>query len=236
MCCYKKIIIKIYKSNSICLDNNCQNYNNKFINHMDNKTYQNKTDEQLIELLRQGESEIMDFLLEKYKNLVRMKAKTMFLLGGDTDDLIQEGMIGLFKAIRDYSPDKESSFSTFASLCITRQIYKAVEAASRKKHGPLNTYVSLSVEDDTEGSGQLQNQLKAPLLNNPENMVINQENMDQFLEELDKALSPMERQVMNLYLSGNDYHQIAKILDKSEKSIDNALQRMKQKIREIKPW
>lgn len=201
---------------------------------MNNESYKSKTDEELIELLRTGESDIMDYLLEKYKNLVRMKANTMFLLGGDTDDLIQEGMIGLFKAIRDYKPDMDSSFSTFASLCITRQIYKAVEAASRKKHGPLNTYVSLSVEDDTEGNNQLQSQLKASSLNNPESLLINQEEMEQFLESLNSVLSPMERQVMNLHLSGNNYHQIAKILGKPEKSIDNALQRMKQKISRLR--
>lgn len=191
------------------------------------------TDENLIELLRAGESDVMDFLMEKYKYLVRMKANTMFLLGGDTDDLIQEGMIGLFKAVRDFRPDKDSSFATFASICVTRQIYKAVEAASRKKHGPLNTYVSLSVEDDTE-NGQMQGPFKASSINNPENMLIDQESVEQFLEELDRVLSPMERQVMNLHLSGHNYHQIAEILGKSEKSIDNALQRMKQKIGKLR--
>lgn len=196
--------------------------------------YENKSDEELIAQFRAGEADVMDYLMEKYKNLVRMKANTMFLLGGDTDDLIQEGMIGLFKAIRDFKPDKDSSFSTFASICITRQIYKAVEAASRKKHGPLNTYVSLSVEDDTEGNGQIHYQLKASSLSNPENMLINQEEMEQFLENLHRVLSPMERQVLNLHLAGNNYHQIAEILGKSEKSIDNALQRMKQKISKIR--
>ena len=197
---------------------------------MNIRLYEDKTDEELLGMFRAGDPDIMDYLMEKYKNMVRMKANTMFLLGGETDDLIQEGMIGLFKAIRNFNPEKESSFSSFASLCITRQIYKAVEAASRKKHGPLNTYVSLSVEDETESSHQLQNQWKASSLNNPENLLINQEEMEQFLETLNNTLSPLERQVMNMYLSGKNYHQIAEILGKSEKSIDNALHRMKQKI------
>ncbi|MBQ8662718.1 MAG: RNA polymerase sporulation sigma factor SigH [Eubacterium sp.] len=201
---------------------------------MNNEQYNSKTDEELIVQLRAGDDNVMDYLMEKYKNLVRMKANTMFLLGGDTDDLIQEGMIGLFKAVRDFKPDRDSSFATFASICITRQIYKAVEAASRKKHGPLNTYVSLSVEDDTEGNGPLQEHLKASSLDNPENMLINQEEMEQFLEELNRVLSPMERQVLHLHLAGNNYHQIAQILGKSEKSIDNALQRMKQKISKLR--
>lgn len=201
---------------------------------LNNEQYVNVTDEVLIERLRAGESDVMDYLMEKYKHLVRMKANTMFLLGGDTDDLIQEGMIGLFKAVRDYKPDKDSSFATFASICVTRQIYKAVEAASRKKHGPLNTYVSLSVEDDTEGKGHLWQQPMASNTNDPEHMVINQEEMEQFLEKLNQSLSPLERQVMHLHLAGNNYHQIAKILEKSEKSIDNALNRMKNKITKLR--
>lgn len=196
--------------------------------------YENKTDEELLELYRAGEADVMDYLLEKYKYVVRMKANTMFLLGGETDDLIQEGMIGLFKAIRDYRPDKDSSFATFAGLCITRQIYKAVEAASRKKHGPLNSYVSLSPGDDSELTNQIHCQLKAPSLNNPENLLINQEEMEHFLEMLNQSLSPLEQQVLDLYLSGNNYHQIAEILEKPEKSIDNALQRMKQKIHRLR--
>lgn len=201
---------------------------------MKTQPYHNKTDEELILLLREGDSDIMDFLLEKYKYLVRMKANTMFLLGGDTDDLIQEGMIGLFKAIRDFDQAKESSFSTFASLCISRQIYKAVESASRKKHGPLNTYVSLSVEEDTGGNDKWQSPLQASSESNPEHMLIHQESMEQFLNKVNQVLSPMERQVMKLYLEGHDYHQIAQTLDKPEKSIDNALQRMKKKISSLR--
>ena len=120
-----------------------------------NKEYQGQPDEMLIEILRGGQPELMDFILEKYKFLVRKRAKAMFLIGGDTDDLIQEGMIGLFKAIRDYQKEKDASFFHFADLCITRQIYHAVEASQRKKHQPLNSYVSLSAELGEEGGGAL---------------------------------------------------------------------------------
>ncbi len=200
---------------------------------MNEKFYENQSDEELIAKLRTGETDVMDYLMEKYKHLVRMKANTMFLLGGDTDDLIQEGMIGLFKAVRDFKPDKDSSFATFAGICITRQIYKAIEAASRKKHGPLNTYVSLSVDEDMR-NGQVQSQLGASSVNDPENMLINQEELEQFLNDLNQALSPMEQQVLELHLAGQNYRQIAQILGKTEKSIDNALQRMKQKIGKLR--
>lgn len=207
------------------------------------RDWQNKTDEELIALLREQQTEgdlqaapdreqIMDFLLEKYKNLVRKKANALFLLGGDTDDLIQEGMIGLFKAIRDYDPAGGSSFYSFAGLCITRQMYKAVEAAARKKHSPLNTYISLSGNEEPDGDVvQLESALQ--IEGNPEHILVHQEQMEQLLDQMQEALSPMEGQVLNLYLSGNNYHQIAKILDKPEKSIDNALQRIRQKVKKL---
>ena len=201
---------------------------------MDMEKYRDKTDEELIELLRAGQSEIMDFLLEKYKNLVRKKANAMFLLGGDTDDLIQEGMIGLFKAIRDYDTKKGGNFFGFANLCVNRQIYSAVEAAARKKHGPLNSYISLSGGDGEDadtvlfGSGLI-NQNK-----NPESLLIGQEDLDLFWETLEEKLSDMERQVLDAYLSGMNYRQIAEKFEKTEKSIDNALQRIKHKISKIK--
>lgn len=201
---------------------------------METERFQDKTDEELIEMLRKGQSEIMDFLLEKYKNLVRKKANAMFLLGGDTDDLIQEGMIGLFKAIRDYDTQKGGNFFGFASLCVNRQIYSAVEAASRKKHGPLNSYISLSGEEGEDADAVL---LDSGLLNqnkNPENLLISQEDLDTFLENLDEKLSNMERSVLEAYLSGMNYRQIAEKYGKTEKSIDNALQRIKNKIFLIK--
>lgn len=148
----------------------------------------------------------------------------MFLIGGEQEDLIQEGMIGLFNAVRDYQPDKNASFATFAALCVERQIYKAIEISGRQKHKPLNSYISLSEEDgplkDTEDTSQ----------QNPETIVISQENAQQMLEDIREALSPMENQVLNYYLEGADYHQIAKKMNKPPKSIDNALQRIRAKI------
>lgn len=195
--------------------------------------YQNLSDEQLIEKLRAGETKWMDYLLDKYKPLVRKKANAMYLIGGETDDLIQEGMIGLFKAIRDYDAGKEASFSSFAQLCVSRQIYSAVEASNRKKHTPLNTYVSFYSQADEEGKS-LAETLVSDDLYNPEELMIDQENVHFFWEKLKEHLSAMERQVLDEYLSGLNYQQIAEKMGKSPKAIDNALQRIKGKIVTVK--
>ncbi len=192
--------------------------------------YQNLSDEQLIERLRDGDDKIMDYILGKYKPLVLGKANAMYLIGGDTDDLIQEGMIGLFKAIRDYRADRESSFFHFAELCITRQLYSAVEASNRKKHAPLNSYVSLYSKMDEEGKS-LAETLPTDGMDDPEEMVIEQENIELFWENVRKRLSPLERKVLDAYLTGLNYRQIAEQLGKSPKTIDNALSRIKSKIR-----
>lgn len=192
--------------------------------------YQNLSDEQLIERLRDGDDKIMDYILGKYKPLVLGKANAMYLIGGDTDDLIQEGMIGLFKAIRDYRADRESSFFHFAELCITRQLYSAVEASNRKKHAPLNSYVSLYSKTDEEGKS-LAETLPTDGMDDPEEMVIEQENIELFWENVRKRLSPLERKVLDDYLTGLNYRQIAEQLGKSPKVIDNALSRIKSKIR-----
>jgi len=192
--------------------------------------YQKLTDEQLIEELRQGDEKVMDYILDKYKPLVRKKANAMYLIGGDTDDLIQEGMIGLFKAIRDYNREKESSFFHFAELCISRQIYTVVEASNRKKHAPLNSYISLYSGTNEEGI-VLADSLTAAVSDNPEQLMIDQENMLLFLERVKDCLSKMESQVLDYYLSGLNYQQIAEEMGKSPKAIDNALQRIKAKIR-----
>ncbi len=181
------------------------------------------SDEELILHLRDGENEIMDYLMDKYKNLVRKKAKVMFLIGGDTDDLIQEGMIGLFKAIRDYRSDKDSTFYHFAELCISRQMYTAIEASNRKKHAPLNSYISLS-EPESGGIGEL-------LETNPEQMIIDRENVAQIKERIEKSLSDMEKEVLAYYMQGMNYVQIAELMERSPKSIDNALQRIKNKLK-----
>lgn len=192
--------------------------------------YQNFSDEQLIEKLRKGDERLMDYILDKYKPLVRKKANAVFLIGGETDDLMQEGMIGLFKAVRDYDVAKESSFFHFAELCITRQLYKAVEASNRKKHAPLNSYVSFYAETGKEGH-LLADTLPAGIMGNPEQMMIDQENVIYFWERLKKRLSKMECEVLDEYLQGLNYQQIAEKMGKSPKAIDNALQRIKGKIR-----
>ena len=194
------------------------------------ETYQNFKDEELIEKLRAGDEKIMDFILDKYKPLVRKKANTMYLIGGDTDDLIQEGMIGLFKAIRDFDAQKETSFYHFADICIGRQIYTAVESSNRKKHAPLNSYVSLYSGTNEEGV-VLADSLTTGSMENPEQMMIDQENLVLFLEQLKERLSKMEGQVLDYYLAGLNYQQIAGQMGKSAKAIDNALQRIKAKVK-----
>ncbi len=194
------------------------------------ETYQELSDEELIKRLRLGDEKIMDFVLDKYKPLVRKKANAMFLIGGDTDDLIQEGMIGLFKAIRDFKEEKEASFFSFAQLCITRQIYSAVEASNRKKHAPLNSYVSFYSETSEEGQ-PLAELLESERTDNPEQRMIEQESFEQFLGKVRGSLSKMECAVLDEYLSGLNYQQIAEKMGKSPKTIDNALQRIKTKIK-----
>lgn len=194
------------------------------------ENYQNLRDEELIEQLRNGDEKIMEFILAKYKPLVRKKANAMYLIGGDTDDLIQEGMIGLFKAIRDYNKEKESSFYHFAELCINRQIYTMVEASNRKKHAPLNSYVSLYSGTNEEGI-VLADSLTSGPTENPEQRMIDQENMVLFMDRLKERLSKMEGQVLDYYLAGLNYQQIAAEMGKSPKAIDNALQRIKAKVK-----
>ena len=194
------------------------------------KQYDGIKDEELISRFKNGESEILDYLMEKYKNMVRKKARTMFLIGGENDDLIQEGMIGLFKAIRDYRSDRETSFFHFAELCINRQLYSAVEASNRKKHAPLNSYVSFYSEVSEEGQ-PLAEYLESERSDNPEQRMIDQENFELFLKKVRQSLSKMECEVLDDYLSGLNYQQIAEKMKKSPKAIDNALQRIKTKIR-----
>ena len=194
--------------------------------------YEAFSDEELIEKLRQGEDDITDYILEKYKPLVRKKTIAMYLIGGETEDLIQEGMIGLFKAIRDYKPDKDASFYHFAELCINRQLYSALEASNRKKHQPLNSYISLSEQEHPDAVAA---ELLVDKESGPEQTVIEQEVWEEYKKRLAQMLSRMENQVLQYYLDGNHYIQIAEMMGKSPKSIDNALQRIRQKIRQMKP-
>ena len=191
---------------------------------MDN--YEQFTDEELIERLRDGEQELEDYLMEKYKGMVLKKAHAMFIVGGEREDLIQEGMIGLFRALRDYQPGKSATFATFANLCVERQIYKAIEMSGRLKNKPLNSYISLSEEE-------------SPILDSlafeqqdPEAIVIDRENVNVMQEKIRQHLSRFETRVLDSYLEGMTYTQIAEAMGKSPKSIDNALQRIRGKIRE----
>ena len=190
------------------------------------------TDEELIQMIREGHTEIADYIMEKYKPLVRKKTNAMYLIGGETEDLIQEGMIGLFKAIRDFNPEKEVSFFAFADICITRQLYSALEASNRKKHIPLNTYISFSNQEGEDGVN-LEEMITEQTIS-PEQIMIEQERKEEFFKKLDEKLSKMERKVLYLYLEGNSYTQIAEIMDKTPKSIDNTLQRIRGKVKELK--
>lgn len=195
--------------------------------------YETMTDEQLIQNLRKGEAGITDYIMDKYKFLVKQKAKAMYLLGGENDDLIQEGMIGLFKAVRDYNPDQKTSFYSFAELCVSRQMYTAIKTSQRQKHMPLNSYVSIYESNDEsreEAQPPLIEQLQTEKDNNPEELFLNKEYYAMMEQELKQNLSALESRVLYLHLLGEDYQRIAKLLDKSPKSIDNALQRIKGKM------
>lgn len=194
------------------------------------KKYDEMTDEQLIGFLRSGEKEITDYIMDKYKFLVKKKAKAMFLLGGENDDLIQEGMIGLFKAVQDYDESMETSFYSFADLCISRQMYTAIEASQRQKHIPLNSYVSLYDEGEDQ---PLIESIESLNDRNPEDLFLDKEYLQMIKKELEQNLSGLENRVLYLRLQGIDYQTIAKLLDKSSKSIDNALQRIKNKTEKI---
>ncbi|MDE7222843.1 MAG: RNA polymerase sporulation sigma factor SigH, partial [Acetatifactor sp.] len=194
------------------------------------------SDEELIDRLRGGESRITDYIMDKYKNLVRSKAKSMYILGGDNEDLIQEGMIGLFKAIRDYDCGRDASFYTFADLCISRQMYTAVRASNRQKHWPLNTYVSLNGNGHSHEENEeleLAESLSQDQDQNPETLFIDRERVEYLEKQIDKELSGFEKQVLDLYLTGMSYSQIARVLGREEKSTDNALQRLKAKIKRM---
>lgn len=200
------------------------------------KKYENIPDEQLIRRLRDGETAIMDYIISKYKYLVIRAAKAIYLIGGENDDLIQEGMIGLFKAVRDFDTNQETSFYSFAELCISRQMYTAIKLSQRQKHMPLNTYVSLydiKKSDFDDKQSPLIEQLEIETNNNPEELFLDKERMQMLVEELNERLSDMERRVLHLHLQGEDYRSIAELLDQSPKSIDNALQRIRQKMRTI---
>lgn len=194
-------------------------------------------DEDLIKLYREGRKDVIDLLIKRYKGFVRNKIKVSFLVGVDKDDLIQEGMIGLFKAICDYNPDKESSFKSFATLCVTRQISTAFKKVTRQKHMPLNQSISLSgsihrSQEDDEMT--LQDIIKNHVSQTPEDEIISKETIEDINEYIEAVLSELEIQVLNYHMEGKNYRDIAVLLNKSPKSIDNALQRIRKKLESVK--
>lgn len=200
--------------------------------------YDRMTDEQLLCDYKNGNQEIMDYLMVKYKSMVRKKARAMYLLGGENEDLIQEGMIGLIKAVRDFDVTQKTSFSSFAELCVSRQMYSAIEASNRKKHLPLNSYISLYEDSEQEGEGRslpLIDTIESSKENDPEVLYFGKEYTEAFAEQLKELLSPLENHVLYLHLMGSDYRTIAELLGKSPKSVDNALQRIKTKAQKILP-
>lgn len=195
--------------------------------------YKNAKDEELVLMAQNGDDAAQEYLLDKYKSLVRAKSRAYFLIGADSEDIIQEGMIGLYKAVRDYNEEKNASFRSFAELCVNRQMITAIKAATRQKHQPLNSYISLNkpvYEEESEQTYMDFLQSSSGSLLNPEALLIGQENKSFLEDQMVKNLSSFETRVLVLYLQGRSYFEISRVLDKPEKSIDNALQRVKKKL------
>lgn len=195
--------------------------------------YLNMTDEALVERSHAGDARADETLCERYKNIVRIKARPYFLIGADREDLVQEGMIGLYKAIRDYTPDHNAVFRSFAEMCIVRQLISAIKRATRKKHAPLNTYVSLygstfAEEDNRERP--LLDTMAMVRTESPEDAFISKESTEHILGSIEKLLTPLEKQVLDLFMDGYSYQQIAATLGRGTKTVDNALQRIKRKL------
>ncbi|GGL63456.1 RNA polymerase sporulation sigma factor SigH [Sporolactobacillus putidus] len=197
----------------------------------DMAVFRSLDDEKILKVVHDGNGEALEYLIFKYKNFVRAKAKAYFLVGAEREDIIQEGMIGLFKAIRDYRGDKPASFKAFAELCITRQMITAVKTATRQKHIPLNSYVSLDKPIyDEESDRTLLDVVCETQSSDPEELLISREEYDNIEEKLSRILSDLERKVLNQYLDGRSYQEISADLKRHVKSIDNALQRVKRKL------
>jgi RNA polymerase sporulation-specific sigma factor len=195
------------------------------------KRYNELEDEEVVEAVHNGDSEALEFLIKKYRNFVRAKARSYFLIGADKEDIVQEGMIGLYKAVRDFREDKLTSFKAFAELCITRQIITAIKTATRQKHIPLNSYVSLDKPIfDEESDRTLMDVISGAKVMDPEELIIHQEEYVQIELKMEELLSDLERKVLALYLDGQSYQEISEELNRHVKSIDNALQRVKRKL------
>ena len=195
------------------------------------RQFDHLTDEQLVEQVHLGNTDALDFLISKYRLFVKAKARSYFLVGADREDIIQEGMIGLYKSIRDFKEDKLASFRAFAELCITRQIITAIKTATRQKHIPLNSYVSLDKPIyDEESERTLMDIITSPVIDDPEYLMINREDYRYLEQKMAEVLSELEQQVLIRYLEGQSYNEISEELNRHVKSIDNALQRVKRKL------
>lgn len=202
-----------------------------YVQEIPYEDYSRMSDEELIQLVQDGDKNAEEIIIKRYRNFVLAKSRSYFLVGADREDIVQEGMIGLFKAIRDYKVERLASFRAFAELCITRQIITAIKAATRQKHQPLNSYVSLNRPIyDEESDCTLLDVLKGGKLCNPEELIVSQETYDLIENQIDAMLSNLERDVLQEYLDGKSYQDIATSLDKHVKSVDNALQRVKRKL------
>ncbi|MDY6072496.1 MAG: RNA polymerase factor sigma-70 [Eubacteriales bacterium] len=191
----------------------------------------NLTHEDLARLAQEGDNSALEYLINTYKNIVRLRARKFFLIGGDYEDLIQEGTIGLFKAIRDYNPAKNTSFTTFAELCIRRQLYTAIKSANRKKHLLLNDSLSLDFPVEENDNKNLSDIYADQSIMSPDEIMESEEKLNEINKIIDTMLSPLEKTVIEMYLDGKNYREIAKIIKKEEKSVDNALNRAKNKLR-----
>lgn len=191
--------------------------------------YESMSDLEILQLIRKEDHQAMDYLLNKYRGMVRKETRKVFLMGADEEDLTQEGMIGLFKAIRDYDFSKDTDFALFAHICIVRQLLSAVTASNRQKHIPMNTYISLYAPIDKDDTIALQEILEGNQYN-PEQQLLAQESVEEIMQDIDMLLSPLEKKVLDFYLEGYSYEKIGEVLSKSKKSIDNAIQRIRSKL------
>jgi RNA polymerase sporulation-specific sigma factor len=200
--------------------------------HRDAFDEEHRSDDELVLAARAGDDVALAELLTKYRNFARVKARSYFLVGADREDIVQEGMIGLYKAIRDFNPDMLSSFRAFAELCVTRQIITAIKTATRQKHGPLNSYVSFHrpVVSDEDGDRVLGDVIPSTVICDPADLVISSERIRSLQRHFDEVLSDLEAEVLQLYVEGKSYQEIAEMLNRHVKSIDNALQRIKRKL------
>lgn len=193
--------------------------------------YKNKKDEELIEDIKQGDKQALTYLLNKYRELVNIKVGKFYMIGGEKDDILQEGMIGLFKAIKNFNPEKQSSFKTFANICVERQLITAIKMSNRQKHIPLNSYLSLNVSayDNDEESVELMDTFDSHLIEDPLETVMKKEYYEEIENTIDKSLSKFEKQVLERFIKGESYITIAKKIDAPVKSVDNAIQRIRKK-------